>query len=205
MTAIPSRRNVGRPPARWDARALPFLEEKLAFRRAVLTDVPLAGEPVLCLYGGAEGRVTAWYRERGAQVVAVDRDGTVDVCADVLRYLRTAPPRRWTVVDLDPYGSSMPAVRALLAAGHRARWICLTEGTLVHVRLRRRINLYRHYGLSPDAAVRPERWHYDGFPAIVVGGLARWAADAGLALGEVTWQVNRYQTALYVGAALIGE
>lgn len=143
--------------------------------------------------------MTDWYRSEQAEVTSVDRDGTADVQADVLSYLRSVGPQRWDVVDLDPFGSSMPALRVLLESGHRMSLLCMTEGALAHIRRRRRMNLYRHYGLLPDAAVQPRRWHYELFPTVVICGIARLAELGGIHLRDVSYRYNRYRMALYLG------
>lgn len=183
----------------WDARTLPALPEKLAARAAFLRPPRLwPGARVLCLYGGNEAHLTRWYRAQGAVVVAVDRDGQADVTADVPRWLRAQPPTRWDVVDIDPFGSSLPTLATFLAAGHRAPVLCLTEGTLAHVRLRRRINLYRHYGLLPDRPVRPARWQYEHFAALVLCGLVRQLNAIGWAIRDFACQPNCWRMGLYV-------
>ncbi len=58
----------------WDAAKLPFLEEKLEFRQKFVEALELSPESrILCLFGGAEARLTAWYASRFREVVAVDR------------------------------------------------------------------------------------------------------------------------------------
>jgi hypothetical protein len=183
----------------WDAKTLPFLEEKIAFRASALEGIELGS--VLCLYGGNEGRLTQWYRKRAKKVLSVDIDGTADVAADAVEFLRSLPSSSWDCVDVDPFGSSMPAIQAFWEAGHRTRILLLTEGTMAAVRLRRRVNLFRLYGLPPNRPVHPQRWHYDYFESLVLMGVAR-VIPSGWSITHFSCCSNRYKMALYVAVYL---
>jgi hypothetical protein len=177
------------------AADLPFLEEKLRFRRAI----PLGpGARVLCAYAGREARLTRDYVDRGADVVAVDIDPRADVAATWIhgRVPDALPTTgEYEIIDLDPDGSPMPALADWLPRFHGSfRWLVLTDGAMTSARYRRRMNLWRHYRILPDAPERLSAWCWRYFECLVFHAVASLVARPML---EVRFERNRWQMGLY--------
>lgn len=177
------------------AADLPFLEEKLAFRRAV----PLpSGSRVLCGYAGRAAKLTGDYVRRGASVIAVDLEPVQEVAAEWVRgRIPEALPceGEFEVVDLDPDGSPMPALADWLACFRGSfRWLVLTDGAMSSARYRRRMNLWRHYSVLPDATERLPGWCWRQFECLV---FHRVVSLVRRSLLEVRFARNRYQMGLY--------
>jgi len=191
---------------KWDASQLPFLEEKLKFRKKALGGADFNGT-VLCVYAGGEARLTRMYARHFKTVIAVDKS-LPELPQNVIRFEMTDKrflnefvhelPGTLEVLDVDPYGSPMPFLQEFLSAYPGIiRKIIFTDGALTVVRLRRKINLFKHYGLLPDKVSRPKRWHYEHFPLIVFSRIKELVQEAGYQITYYEYEYNRYKMGLY--------
>jgi len=189
---------------RWNSAELPFLEEKLEFRRKHIEG--LLGGCVLCVYAGGEARLTKMYAER-FKVFAVDKS-LPNLPSSVVRIqmsdkaflksLRDFSPRELEVLDLDPYGSPMPFLRGFFSEFKgRVKRVILTDGLLTSVKMKRRVNFYKHYGLKPAETIKARDWHYKHFPSLLFSGVKDVVQSAGYAITYFDYEFNRYRTAIY--------
>lgn len=177
------------------AQELPFLEEKLRFRRRIPVE---QGDRILCAYGGREGRLTSDYAERGAVVTAVDLNPNYSIDVQwIAGEIPGALPDTgdFTVVDFDPDGSPMPVLAEWFDTFRGSfRWLVLTDGGMTIARFQRKINLKKYYGILPDAIMKMPPWCWRQFECLV---FHRIASLIDRSIVSVRFERNRYQMALY--------
>lgn len=195
----------------WDAEKLPFLEEKLEFRRSFIERLALPrSSRVLCLYGGGEGLLTEWYARQFDDVTAVDLKfkrtipGVRQEIWRVERYLENASVKgeRYDIIDADPYGSPFPALKDAVDLIDRYAVILATDGFLTHVHFKRRADVYCRYGISRPGVIACEVWHKRWFECVFFARLAGLARERGYTITAFDAVRNRYGLALYAGAVL---
>lgn len=196
----------------WDAAKLPFLEEKLEFRRRFVERLALPTESrVLCLFGGAEARLTIWYAARFQEVVAVDRMFLACLPPNVFarqceadEYLREAVRKEahFDLVDVDPYGSPFPILEAVFGLkGLKA--LLVTDGFLTCLHFRRRVDVYGRYGVGTPGVKKSEKWQERWFECLLFARVRELAQRAGYLVAGFDARRNRYGLALYVGFSFI--
>ena len=201
---------------KWDPSKLPFLEEKLEFRKRNIHGLDRSGV-VLCMYGGEEARLTLFYASVFRRVIAVDKDfslspqfpsNVIRVEMTDKRFLRCMDrflPERLEVVDVDPYGSPMLFIKNFFARYRgTVRMLILTDGAMTVTKLRRKMNFYKHYFLKPNKPIK-STWHYKHFALIVFSALKQIVQEAGYIITDLDYEYNRYKTALYMAIKLEKE
>lgn len=121
-----------------------LLDTKILSRSAMLKGHSLNEKSVLCLYGGYFGVLTEWYCKQGAYVTAVDKDfslytGSCNniVKEDVFKFLRYFKNNHVFVLDIDPFGDPLPALKLFLENGNSADFFAITNGMISKKRLAR--------------------------------------------------------------------
>lgn len=196
----------------WNAAKLPFLEEKLEFRKKFVEMLALPTESrVLCLFGGAEARLTAWYASRFREVVAVDRMFPARLPPNVLAkqceidsYLFEASQRKeyFDLVDIDPYGSPFPAIETIFnLSGLKA--LLVTDGFLTCLHFRRRVDVHGRYGVGAPGIRKAEKWQEQWFECLLFARVRELAQRVGYLIANFDAQRNRYGLALYAGFSFI--
>jgi len=191
---------------KWNPAELPFLEEKLVFRQRNIEGLCSDG-CVLCVYAGGEARLTKMYAKRFGKVIAVDKS-LPDLPSSVVRIqmsdkaflesLGDFLPRELEVLDLDPYGSPIPFLRSFFSEFKGSvKRVILTDGLLTSVKMRRKVNFYKHYGLKPAGAIKAKDWHYKHFPALLFSGVKDVVQSAGYSITNFDYEFNRFKTAIY--------
>lgn len=192
---------------KWDTRNLPFLEENLEFRKKHTGDLS-RNSIIFCAYGGEGARLTKYYASRFRIVYALDKEFPHlprNVIAfemkdsDFLAIMKDLNlPEKIDVLDIDPYGSPTFFLSEFLSRyrGVVGR-IILTDGALTIAKVRRKINLYKYYGLRPNKTIVTKRWHYDHYPCILFSAVKDIVQREGYFISFFDYEFNRYKTAIY--------
>ena len=196
--------------AEWNPAKLPFLEEKLKFREKNVDGLDISGN-VLCIYAGGETRLTKMYAKKFRNVYAVDKK-LPDLPDNVFRFEMedkeflkalknfddTKLPPVLEILDVDPYGSPMQFLRKFFTEYcGEVRRLILTDGLLTAIKMKRKVNFYKHYGLRPAETIKAKDWHYRHFPALLFSGIKEIVQGAGYTITFFDYEFNRYKTAIY--------
>ena len=189
---------------KWDPSKLPFLPEKLKFREDNVADLD-RNSTILCVYAGGEAKLTKMYAERFDKVYAVDVSFPEEINAIKVQMKDSEFVKRVNefinedvdVLDVDPYGSPMPFLKAFFHEfEHTVRRILITDGILTSIKLKRFVNL-QIYNLCSGTRAKPKTWHYRHFPCILFSGIKDLVQEYGYKIEYFDYEYNRYKTALY--------
>lgn len=115
------------------------MKDKIVFRKYCITLITRAipSPSVLCLYGGGDMEVTALYRNIASRVVAVDTQFKVKLAGVECVQSRVEDfeiTDEYDIVDIDPFGSCLVALKRVLSTCRKAKAIVLTDGYAVKKR-----------------------------------------------------------------------
>ena len=193
---------------KWNPAELPFLEEKLEFRKKNIEGLNYNGT-VFCAYAGEESRLTNFYAKKFAEVIALDKEFPLPLPKNVTKiqmsdkqffkkFNKFELPRIIEVLDVDPYGSPIPFLQQFFSKYHGVvKRVIVTDGAITIAKLRRRMNWYKYYGILENGVRNAEPWIYKHFPCILFSKAQKIFSQNGYTIVYFTYEFNRYRTAVY--------